>query len=355
MSRFLVLIRLWPGFQAPFPFEQFNSLRDEDLDGALEDYAKIQLAANRPRIRMTWKKRSRDLLVDFGKQSKKRMGPPRACSPVPFNRRNRIRGAERNAPLIVKVGAWLGWWTGSCNMSGTWSRPYSRRYLVADAETREHADLLADKLRVFFREHPFTVDEKSEWFTQLNAWFSVVSCAELRPSEVDSLDVDAGLMDREELSTRDAGHVTPFRRESHSIVGACRSLWASEGPALAASAATAEMKRTRRANPGSTRGAGRAKLIAALTKYHRYTDGREINETPVGVNELARLAGVVGDTASRFFTWAFGSHDRYKAVCDSKRGLIFHLQKLNGELSPAREREFYLQTISAQAAKDADE
>ena len=82
------------------------------------------------------------------------------------------------------------------------------------------------------------------------------------------------------------------------------------------------------------RGEGRAKLIAALTKHHKYADGSCLNLEPVGNNELARLAEVSQSTASAFFSKHFHGHAKYRATCCDPTRLVAALKLLNQEFSP---------------------
>ena len=82
------------------------------------------------------------------------------------------------------------------------------------------------------------------------------------------------------------------------------------------------------------RGEGREKLIAALTKHHRYGDGGCLNPEPVGNNELARLADVEQSTASEFFKREFQGHAKYKALCRDAGRLAAALKLLNNEFAP---------------------
>jgi hypothetical protein len=81
-------------------------------------------------------------------------------------------------------------------------------------------------------------------------------------------------------------------------------------------------------------GEARAKLIAALTKHHRYADGSCLNTEPIGNNELARLAGVSESTASAFFNDKFRGHAKYKVLCRDPRKLTAALKLLNDEFAP---------------------
>jgi hypothetical protein len=76
------------------------------------------------------------------------------------------------------------------------------------------------------------------------------------------------------------------------------------------------------------------KLIAALTKHHKYADGGCLNPEPIGNNELARLAGVAKRTASAFFTKEFGGHAKYRTLCRDATRLVALLKRLNREYSP---------------------
>ena len=89
-----------------------------------------------------------------------------------------------------------------------------------------------------------------------------------------------------------------------------------------------------KAKRSTERGEGRAKLIAALTKHHKYADGSCLNLESVGNNELARLADVSKASASDFFTQEFGGHTKYKnGYCTDASRLAAALKQLNGEYS----------------------
>lgn len=82
------------------------------------------------------------------------------------------------------------------------------------------------------------------------------------------------------------------------------------------------------------RGEGQAKLVAALTRHHQYSDGGCLNAEPIGNNELAKLAEVSTSTASEFFKDKFHGHGKYKVLCRDSSKLVFALKILNGELAP---------------------
>jgi hypothetical protein len=81
-------------------------------------------------------------------------------------------------------------------------------------------------------------------------------------------------------------------------------------------------------------GEGRDKLIAALTAHHQYAGGSCLNTTPIGNNELARLADVSYSTASKFFNDKFKGYTRYKAICRDAGKLVVALKLLNNEYAP---------------------
>ena len=89
-----------------------------------------------------------------------------------------------------------------------------------------------------------------------------------------------------------------------------------------------------KAKRSTVQGEGQAKLIAALTKHHKYADGSCLNQEPVGNNELARDAEVYKSTASAFFKKEFGGHMKYRTMCSDTTSLIYALKLLNQEFSP---------------------
>ena len=84
----------------------------------------------------------------------------------------------------------------------------------------------------------------------------------------------------------------------------------------------------------STRGEGRLKLVAALTKHHRYADGSCLMLEPINNKELAKLAKVAPSTASAFFRDKFEGHSKYRAMCRDSGTLAVALKMLNGEFAP---------------------
>ena len=78
----------------------------------------------------------------------------------------------------------------------------------------------------------------------------------------------------------------------------------------------------------------RIKIIAFLTKHHEYANGSLLNQTPIGVNDLARKVPVSSGSASKFFKDKFGNYEVYKKACRDSRTLIVSLKSLNNEYTP---------------------
>jgi hypothetical protein len=89
-----------------------------------------------------------------------------------------------------------------------------------------------------------------------------------------------------------------------------------------------------RIKKSTVKGEGRRKLIAALTLHHQYAKDSCLNQEPIGVNELARLAEVSTSTSSAFFEKEFGEHSKYIAICLDPSKLVASLKMLNAEYSP---------------------
>lgn len=106
---------------------------------------------------------------------------------------------------------------------------------------------------------------------------------------------------------------------------------AGQGEPAAAAGDTSTPTKAKRS---TERGEGRAKLIAALTKHHKYADGGCLNLEPIGNNELARLAGVSESTASAFFNKQFDGHTKYRAICGDATRLVAAIKLLNQEFAP---------------------
>lgn len=93
-------------------------------------------------------------------------------------------------------------------------------------------------------------------------------------------------------------------------------------------------QRAKKSKRSTERGEGRAKLIGALVKHHKYADGSCLNLEYIGNNELARLAQVSESTASTFFSKEFEGHTKYRALCRDASQLVAALKLLNQDFSP---------------------
>ncbi|MCC7085193.1 MAG: hypothetical protein IT427_09325 [Pirellulales bacterium] len=104
--------------------------------------------------------------------------------------------------------------------------------------------------------------------------------------------------------------------------------------AATAAEATSNLSTPTKPKRSTERGEGRMKLIAALTKHHKYADGGCLNLEPIGNNELARQAGVSESTASEFFNKQFKGHTKYRAICADTARLVAAMKLLNQEFAP---------------------
>lgn len=114
-------------------------------------------------------------------------------------------------------------------------------------------------------------------------------------------------------------------------------LWLDQQDEAAANLAVVDLKEPKkkvRPKRSTEKGEAKAKLIAALSKHHKYADGGCLNMEPIGNNKLARDATVDQATASAFFKKRFKSHGNYKALCRDNVRLVTALKMLNDEFSP---------------------
>jgi hypothetical protein len=59
-----------------------------------------------------------------------------------------------------------------------------------------------------------------------------------------------------------------------------------------------------------------------------------LNQSPVGVNVLAKKANVAPASVSQYFKKKFGNHAKYRAACRKPGELAFSLKLIRDELSP---------------------
>jgi hypothetical protein len=101
-------------------------------------------------------------------------------------------------------------------------------------------------------------------------------------------------------------------------------------------------------------GDAQTKLIAGLTKHHKYQDDCSLNQEPIGSNRLADLVGVSHGTASAFFKKKFKGYRKYSnTICRDTASLVASLKALNSEFIPA---DFlYGLTPPGEGGRDDDE
>jgi len=123
------------------------------------------------------------------------------------------------------------------------------------------------------------------------------------------------------------------------LVEAARALFNENGVRpngrqLTSSLRTDSARKNLKRNTG--RGAGEAKIIAALTKHHRFKEDSGLNFDPIGNNKLAKTAAVSPSTASDFFKRRCQGYPRYLAICRERTKLANWLKVLNCEFSRDR-------------------
>ena len=149
MAECFLFFRFWPGFTDSFPVDQFNSLADDELQGALELFAKeeIRRPEVREEVKQEAKRRSRKLKAAILRQSRRRTGPtvPGAGRRIPKREWYwpRIRGASRTDPLICRLGAYRGWWNGG--RRGT-SAEFGPLVWFARVSSQEIAEIIVSEL-----------------------------------------------------------------------------------------------------------------------------------------------------------------------------------------------------------------
>lgn len=77
------------------------------------------------------------------------------------------------------------------------------------------------------------------------------------------------------------------------------------------------------------------KIVAALMKHHQYESDSCLKEEPIGVNQLADLAGPSSATVTRFFQSKFknNGYAGYKATCRNNASLVGFLKGLSGDIN----------------------
>lgn len=110
--------------------------------------------------------------------------------------------------------------------------------------------------------------------------------------------------------------------------------WLSEMKVLAGEGRVGGTNSQQRPKRSTERGEAQLKVVAALTKHHRYAEEGCLNEEPIGVNRLARMARVAPSTVSKFFSTKFKGHSRYRGLCRQPKELLDCLKVLRGEFLP---------------------
>lgn len=92
-------------------------------------------------------------------------------------------------------------------------------------------------------------------------------------------------------------------------------------------------KRTQTKSGNKLRSDAEQKMVAVLSKHHRYDSGDPLNFEPIVSNELARKAEVSSSTASDFFADHFKGYKNYVTHCKQET-LLTSLKLLNNDFQP---------------------
>lgn len=120
----------------------------------------------------------------------------------------------------------------------------------------------------------------------------------------------------------------------------------TETPAVLQPAPAVKLKRSTAKNEAQS------KIVPALLHHHKYDDGGCLNLEPIGVRQLARLAGVRESTVSEFFKKRFGGWNAYRVKCRDAGCLADSLKVLNGDFSPV---DLYGRSPPGERDRDDDE
>ncbi len=116
--------------------------------------------------------------------------------------------------------------------------------------------------------------------------------------------------------------------------GTTASLWRELGVDSNCAERTEPPAKTTKRKKSTSSGDALTKIVSVLTEHHQYAQGSCLNQEPIGVKALARLAKVAPATASGFFLKTFKGHTQYQAACRDKDKLINSLKLLNNEFAP---------------------
>jgi hypothetical protein len=175
-----------------------------------------------------------------------------------------------------------------------------------------------------------------QWFQELRVRWDEFGMGSL-PDAIEELIANAS-------PDRDSGLEHNSQRIKELITEIDNQFQAVADRIEAAAALGDESSQTSPANPKrSTKNDSgtRGKIIAALSKHHRYGEAGDLNLEPIGNNKLAQLADVSPSTISQFFKDKFHGHNGYKVQCKEQSTILTALKLLNADMAPhllARER-----------------
>ncbi len=126
-----------------------------------------------------------------------------------------------------------------------------------------------------------------------------------------------------------AEETQPADRAAAKAAGRAGDVVPAGSPDQPAAGGESKPKKTKRSTEN---GEAPPKIIAALTAYHEYDNGKVFNVAPVVLRELVRLSDTSNGSVSAFFNKEFSGHGKYKIMCRRDRtGLERKLRGFNGD------------------------
>jgi len=114
MSEYFIFFRRWQGFREPFPFDRFDGVSDQDLGPALGSYCREQIRDQEVRQRLKGAlRKAREETTSWLREDYPR-------DTISKLWRKDLRG-RKNWPLVCRLGAYLGWWSGPRDINPSWN------------------------------------------------------------------------------------------------------------------------------------------------------------------------------------------------------------------------------------------
>ena len=340
-ARYFVYFRCWPGFTDGFPYEQFDDLPDgyEEALAVLRSALAKEVWQGRAEYRerrQAHREKTRAALV---KQSKMVLGP----------HENRSSKKDRRSLCNVLYGPRKEWFLGLATLVG-WHNGrrkindektaqsffFSPRIWIAEVGDEELAASLVNEVEKLRGEG--SSDERVRQQI-LNLRYGFVKDVRLPKREQVSAQMSISRLRRGEIAGFWEDVAKQILPRAESFINCWQAGAIGVDPKSSDSAKTpgggkSHGKKVVKQKRSTQKGEADAKLIAALTRWHKYKNGHCNKMDPVGNNELARLADVSIGSATNFFKRHFECHKKYKIQCQNK-SIPKAMEILNSEIRPS--------------------